>query len=56
MTKDQIQDRITTLETERNQFIEQAKANIAAMDGAIQDCKYWSEQADKPADTEPKSE
>lgn len=37
MTKEKIQDRIQTLETER----EQLKANLLAYEGAIQDCKHW---------------
>lgn len=44
MTKEQIQDRITTLEADKNKFVEQAKAQLSAFDGAIQDCKYWLEQ------------
>lgn len=42
MTKEQIQDRIKTLETER----EQMKTTFAAYEGAIQDCKHWLEQVE----------
>lgn len=46
MTKEQIQDRIKELETNR----ETLKANFIAIEGAIQDCNYWLEQGDKPAE------
>ena len=43
MTKEQIQDRIKQLETER----EQLKTTLIAYEGALQDCKFWLEQMDK---------
>lgn len=43
MTKEEIQDRIKTLETER----EQLRATLLAYDGALQESKHWLEQLDK---------
>jgi site-specific recombinase XerD len=43
MTKEQIQERIKTLETER----EQVRSTLLAYEGALQDCKYWLEQLEK---------
>mgnify|MGYP001616197640 CR=1 FL=1 len=40
MTKEQIQDRIKELETNR----ETLKSNFIAIEGALQDCNYWLEQ------------
>lgn len=44
MNKEQIQARLTQLQTEQ----EQAKATFLACSGAIEDCKYWLQQFDKP--------
>lgn len=40
MTKEKVQERLNTLEKER----EQVKTSLIAYEGAIQDCKYWLEQ------------
>lgn len=40
MTKEKLLERIKQLEAERANLIQ----NIAAYDGAIQDCKWWLEQ------------
>lgn len=40
MDKTKIQERIKTLETERDQL----RNNLVAYEGAIQDCNYWLEQ------------
>lgn len=52
MTKEQIQDRITKLETERDQL----KTTLIAYEGAIQDCKYWLQQGEMPAVTDTEKE
>ena len=39
-----IKERIVTLEAQRAQTI----SNVHALDGAIQDCKFWLEQISKP--------
>ncbi len=38
-----IKERIVTLEAQRAQTI----SNVHALDGAIQDCKFWLEQISK---------
>ena len=43
MTKEQVLERIKTLETER----EQLKATLLAYDGALQESRHWLEQLDK---------
>lgn len=43
MSKEQIQNRIKTLEAER----ETLRANLIAYEGAIQDCNYWLQELDK---------
>lgn len=48
MTKEQIQERLKTLITERTQV----HINLLAYDGAIQDCNYWLTQLDISAPTE----
>lgn len=40
MNKDKINERIQTLEKER----EQVKATLLAYEGALQDCNYWLSQ------------
>lgn len=37
MNKEKLEERIKTLETERDQM----RTNIVAYEGAIQDCKHW---------------
>lgn len=44
MTKEAIEARIQQLQREQEQLV--AKTN--AFSGAIQDCKYWLEQLEKP--------
>ncbi len=39
-----INERITLLQNQRAQTI----SNVHALDGAIQDCKFWLEQISKP--------
>ena len=39
-----INERITLLQNQRAQTI----SNVHALDGAIQDCKFWLEQLSKP--------
>lgn len=46
MDKTKIQERIKTLETERDQL----RNNLVAYEGAIQDCKYWLEQMETPSE------
>lgn len=46
MTKEKIQERLKTLENER----EQMKTTLIAYEGAIQDCKYWLEQMETPSE------
>jgi len=46
MNKEQIEDRLKTLTSER----EQLKNNLIAYEGAMQDCKYWLEQLEKPVE------
>lgn len=48
MTRQQIEDRIKNLETER----EQMRSTLVAYEGAIQDCKYWLAQLEKSVDDE----
>lgn len=43
MNKEKIQDHIKTLETER----EQLRLNLAAYDGAIQNCQHWLKELEK---------
>ncbi len=43
MTKEQLINRIQTLETER----ENLKGTVMVYDGAIQDCQYWLSQLAK---------
>lgn len=40
MNREKLEERIKTLETERDQM----RTNLVAYDGAIQDCKYWLSQ------------
>ena len=47
MNKQQLIDRINQL----SQEAEQIKGNLAATIGAIQDCQYWLQELEKPADT-----
>ncbi len=42
MTREAVEKRLALLEKDRLQVI----ANLNAMDGAIQDCKYWLDQFD----------
>jgi len=46
MTKEKIQERLKTLENER----EQMKTTLIAYEGAIQDCKYWLEQLEEKSE------
>ena len=39
-----IKERIATLESQRAQAV----SNVHAVEGAIQDCKFWLEQISKP--------
>jgi hypothetical protein len=39
-----IKERIKTLEAQRAQAV----SNVHAVEGAIQDCKFWLEQISKP--------
>ena len=39
-----IKERIKTLESQRAQAV----SNVHAVEGAIQDCKFWLEQISKP--------
>ena len=39
-----INERITLLQNQRTQAI----SNVHAIDGAIQDCKFWLEEISKP--------
>lgn len=52
MNKEQIQERLTKLQTERAQ----TQATLLAYEGAIQDCNYWLTQIDAPAATETPAE
>jgi len=56
MNKEKIQDRIKTLETER----EQLRQTLVAYEGAIQDCQHWLRELEKQeinedSDTSPSS-
>ena len=44
MNEKTINERITLLQNQRAQTI----SNVHALDGAIQDCKFWLEQLSKP--------
>ena len=44
MNEKTIKERIATLEAQRAQTI----SNVHAIEGAIQDCKFWLEQISKP--------
>ena len=44
MDEKTIKERITVLEGQRTQAI----SNVHAIDGAIQDCKFWLEEISKP--------
>jgi hypothetical protein len=44
MDEKTIKERITTLEGQRAQMV----SNVHAIEGAIQDCKYWLEKISKP--------
>ena len=50
MNKEKIQDRIKTLETER----EQLRQTLVAYEGALQDCQHWLKEieADEPKEEE----
>jgi F0F1-type ATP synthase membrane subunit b/b' len=48
MDKTRIQERLTQLETER----EQARATLAAYEGAIQDCKFWLAEIEKDTNSD----
>lgn len=52
MDKQAIQDRITKLETER----EQLRTTLIAYEGALEDCKYWLQQGEMPAVTDTEKE
>lgn len=52
ITKDDLEKRIEMLRKE----LEQAKANLNAIDGAIQDCQYWLNEiarVGQPVDIKP---
>ncbi len=44
MNEKTIKERIATLEAQRAQMI----SNVHAIEGAVQDCKFWLEQVSKP--------
>jgi len=44
MNEKTIKERIKTLEAQRAQAV----SNVHAVEGAIQDCKFWLEQISKP--------
>ena len=44
MDEKTIKERITTLEGQRAQMV----SNVHAIEGAIQDCKFWLEEISKP--------
>lgn len=44
VTKEQIEERIKLLETEK----EQTRNNLIAYEGAIQDCKHWLTVVEEP--------
>jgi len=48
MTKEQLEARIKELETNR----ETVRTSFFAVEGAIQDCNYWLQQLNAPAETE----
>lgn len=47
MNVEKLNDRIKLLETERDQV----RSNLAAYEGAIQDCNYWLQEFNKPSET-----
>lgn len=48
MTKDKVQERLNTLEQE----LKQAVRIVHAYEGAIEDCKFWLANFDKPVEEE----
>jgi hypothetical protein len=48
MNKEQIQERIKTLEAEK----EKAAQLLVMYEGAIQDCKFWLTELEKPEEDE----
>jgi hypothetical protein len=45
ITREAVEKRLASLEEVRRQTL----ANLNALNGAVEDCKYWLEQLDKPA-------
>ena len=47
MTLEAIEARITALKTQKLEAMEQLRATILALDGAMQDCEYWKGELQK---------